>query len=272
MSKEERRSIINPLNEFIPSIVERGLIICGTLGSYKTSLIKALASELIDNSENLKLRIFDAIDNWRYNFRQDISNQTIKSINQYVDWEPDTTLFTLSPLGEDARLMFITRIISQDFKRQQREYKTFKGHLEQMKQYVYIVEEANTILSSYSIKKGFWRDFVAFARNYKMSGIYVMQRLADSSPKIIERIPNMAICQTIGINEKRRIKAILPEGTFKKHQIDTPREVLFYINGTVKKITHLTHFNGEPTYETVIKRTESRFLFSEKVEYMLRHE
>ena len=70
-----------------------------------------------------------------------------------------------------------------------------------------------------------------------------MQRLADSSPKVIERIPNLAIGKTVGSNDLRRIKAIIPKRKRENVDFDNQHVFMLYFNGYLKG-KQLTKFKG----------------------------
>lgn len=232
---------------FYRSIEEKGLITTGTIGCGKTTLVKYIAKQLIQDAYCVK--IFDVIGNWKFNFIPSVIHQVIinpyeKCVNDFQQLQRKSVVYTLKMRSELERRTFIQRILEHDLERQKELFWVNKGKIDAEDRVIYIVEEANTILSTYSIREGFFKDFVAYGRNFGCIGIYIMQRLADSSPKVIERIPNLAIGKTVGSNDRRRIKDIMPKELLKGRLLNKEHHFELFFNGEAQSV-EVDEFKGK---------------------------
>lgn len=198
-------------NDF-DKIEAKGCVISGNIGCGKTNLAKRIYLEFNrrifeeeNPKEDLKLRVFDVVGAWR-NIERDV--KIVDKNDEFIDLDT-INIFILRFKTTEERLDVMERIVSYEYEAQQELYDNLKRRETLKKRFIYIIEEANTIFTTFTINKGFWLDFVAIARNYKTVGIYIMQRLSDSSTKVIERIPNFIFGKTKGQNDKRKIKAML---------------------------------------------------------------
>lgn len=254
-------------DEFYKAVTKRGLIVCGSIGSGKTNFTKHLAKKIINDSTlNAKVNIFDTVGNWFFEFEA-IPSQQISFANETII-PSNKIVYRLNMDSEESRIDFIRSVFWKQFEKQKHAFNIHKGDLSKFPAIINIVEEANTIVSSYAIRKGFLRDFIAFSRNYNIRNIFVMQRLADSSPKLTERIPNMAFGLMVGANDKRRIRDILPKRHRKESEIEKPFEFKLCFNNKV--ITYTTDlFKGKRTIEYKIECITTGFL-SKKQTYTIK--
>ena len=248
--------------EFYESVKKCGAIICGSIGCGKTVFAKHLGKKLIEDKKlNARITIFDTVGNWFYNFLP-IPSQQINSVND-LPINAKQIVYRINMRSEDERIQFITKVFKAQFIRQRRLFDEYAGDLDRFSMVINIIEEANTILSTYSIRKGFLRDFIAFSRNFNIVNIFVMQRLADSSPKVTERIPNLVFGLVNGSNDKRRIKEIIPKHDRKK--VDLTEKYHFYLcfEKNVEPYK-TTDFKGERTDEYLIECITKGFLRKEQ--------
>lgn len=266
MDKAEVIRVKDSSGDFYEEIKESGCIICGTIGCGKTNFAKQLARQLVNEyaDKDAIIRIFDVVGNWLFNFDGDVPSQNVYNANE-LRINAKVMVYRLNLKTESERIEFIKNVFEKDLERQKRLFDKFEGDKTKLPKIIYIVEEANTILSTYSIREGFFKDFVAFSRNFNIASIYVMQRLSDSSPKVIERIPNIAIGKTVGSNDLRRIKDIIP----KKHSKTANFSKKWYFNLFFNDnlIPFLPEkFKGQPTHEYYIQQ-KTKGIFIKHTDY-----
>jgi len=129
----------------------------------------------------------------------------------------------------EVRRSVVTQILKDVYDRQQ---KTFM-ETELMAKYLYVLEEAQTVMSTYAIRKGFLQDYFSTCRNYHTSNIAICQRLSEISPKIREKIPNCAFGFTRGSNNLRHIRDITDKTT--REQVKKLGEYKFILFANSKK-------------------------------------
>lgn len=198
-------------------IGSRGVVISGNLGCGKTEIAKRIHRRFfvgIMSKEGFfkvfHLRTFDVVGNWLEEYP---NPEIVDETTRFTDLDSANT-FILKTFDKETRLRIMEAIIKAEFEEQREIFLDRERELEDA--FIYVIEEANTIFTTQSINKGFWLDFVAYARNLNIVGVYIMQRLSDSSTKVIERIPNFIFGQTRGQNDKRKIKAMLPTKEARK--------------------------------------------------------
>lgn len=208
-TKKPTETVNKDYEGFLEALELSGGIICGTIGCGKTNLAKHIAKSLIikNKKQNVLFRIFDVTGGFFFKFGV-FPSQIINTSND-LPIRAKVVVYYLKMDSEEERRRFLEKVLKYDLECQKALHDEAKGDSSKYRVIYNIIEESNTILSTYAIKKGFFRDFVAFSRNFNIRNVYIMQRLADSSTKVTERIPNLAIGQTIGANDKRRIKAII---------------------------------------------------------------
>lgn len=198
-------------SEDLEEIIKRGCILCGNIGSGKTHVAQNIYNALVQPiDKDLNILVFDTVGNWVYGgFKQ---TKTLDDLRGTQTFNNNEILY-LRSTDKEERLRLTKLVAETVFKSQQRYCRASwtSQKWEHKERFVFILEEANTLFTTKSINKGFWLDFIAFARNYNISGVYILQRLSDSSTKIVERIPNFIIGQTRGFNDKLRIKRMLPD-------------------------------------------------------------
>jgi len=237
LKKIEQKKAKMLQTEFTPdnleSIANTGLIISGSIGCGKTYVAQYLFEKFKTctpfYNQTLKLRVFDIIGKWRiYSHAQenrDIIDSKTETVNNCIN----PLVLTLSFNNFEDRANVIKSVIGYEYTEQKEEF-LFSNTNE--KTYVYFIEEANCIFNTKEVNKGFFLDFVATARNYSMVGVYTMQRLSDSSTKIIERLSNFCFGMSQGDNDRRKIF----------HMIDKQHRQLF---NSLKKREFLCKIDGE---------------------------
>ena len=199
-------------DEFLKAILKRGLVISGGIGCGKTELMLYLIKE-ISQLSHVQVRVYDIIGNCRrlvnYGFAHEPVHSDTKVIN---DLKAKNIIFDLTLENAEERAEVIKILTKTSFNFRLRAYKTLNNfeEFEKFCSILSVVEEANTILNTATVKD-FWVDYLAMGRNYKMTSIFVMQRMADSSTKAIERIPNFAFGMTKGANDLLKIKGMVED-------------------------------------------------------------
>lgn len=226
----------------IESIRKIGCVISGGIGCGKTRVTQYLHIRLAEfwekePNEQLKLRVFDLIGNFK-----EYPNHKIITEKTELIATKNNLVFTLDFNTFEKRANVINAVVSAEYKKQKRLFLNDKLR----NHYVYFVEEANCIFNTKEVNRGFWLDFVATARNYNMVGVYTMQRLSDSSTKIIERLSNFIFGRTLGENDRRKIFKMIPKEY--RHIFDRleKREFLCFLSNRDKpfvlKLTkHMIH-------------------------------
>ena len=210
-------------DDHILKIIKRGGILTGSLGCGKSELskyiIKRINQYFIDHQEDFnydaKIRIFDLIHNWRFNFSSEASYCFVDERTRKLTLSPDLLIFDMELDDVEDRINLMHKVIGREFKNNRLEILKIKRK-ELLPTRFYVIEESNVIFTGSSIKKGFWQDFVSVARNFNLTGMYIMQRLADSSTKITERYANYIFGQTRGGNDLRKIKGMMSKEEWKE--------------------------------------------------------
>lgn len=252
--------------DFYDQFKEASAVICGTIGSGKTTYAKKIFYELVDEYKGTQtiIRIFDPIGNWFFNFRSDVSSQIIRRDNEpCVDH--NIIVYWLQMDSEHERRAFIQRVLKRDLDHQRQLYKNKEGDKDKLPKIFYLIEEASTVLSTYSLREGFFKDFVAFSRNYNIATLYITQRLAECSPKVVEKIPNLAIGQAAGANDLRRIKSIIPKSKYEGVDFNKQFRFQLYFDGCLFPYD-VSKFKGKKT-EQYIVLAEQKGYFRRRTEY-----
>lgn len=169
--------------------------------------------EKLREFKDVRIRVFDIIFNWSRNFRKGFSFQTVDSKTQKIGLKRKI-LYNLDFETIEERAETIKKIIRYEYVKNKDRFREDSNAFV-TEWYIYVIEESNVILSTKTVK-GFWLDFVSTARNFGQIGIYIMQRMADSSTKAIERCPNFCFGQTSGQNDMRKIKGMIDKEKWKE--------------------------------------------------------
>ena len=217
----------------VAQIGKRGLVISGSIGCGKSVLAKYIAFEMMRH-ECVNLKVFDVVHNWKYNFHSPrIWCQTLNT-KTYEVYVKRYMLYDLDLHNVEDRAQVIGKIVQHDFIKRKN---MAKKNISYNDWNSYIIEESNTVLNVKTVK-GFWLDFVSHARNFNMSAVYIMQRMADSSTKAIERCANFAFGQTKGQNDLRKIRAMMSKEQWKEAKMHTleKHEFIMLLDGEVFKL------------------------------------
>ena len=197
------------LKDIVQKLLESGqLIIVGVKQTGKTNTAMCIMRELMNTNQHknlaMKTLIFDTVLQWHYNY----------DAVQYLDLEDYRILPTVLDLIVDISLIdsldtrnAIGQIVLNDFIRKREMKKKFNGKVPYYD--VYVVEEAQNVLGSYSLTGNegrFWLKVISEAMNYKMVFLFIGQRLSDISPKAIERSRFFLLGATSGDNDLNKLK------------------------------------------------------------------
>jgi len=231
-------------DEHINKIIGRGIVVTGNIGCGKSDLAKYITKRIVDYfnknpakfNHNAKVRIFDIIHNWRFNFSEDAYYWFIDETTRQLALAPSPIIYDLELDTVEDRIKVMQKIVEKEFRDNRLEILRVKSK-DYLPTRFYVIEEANVVFTTSSINKGFWLDFVSIARNFGLTGLYIMQRLADSSPKITERCANFAFGQTRGSNDLLKIRKMMDKDEWMEH---TPKKLQQYeftilIDGNVFK-------------------------------------
>lgn len=205
-------------------IINRGIVLTGNIGCGKSALAKYITKRIADYfaehqpqfNHNAKIRIFDIIHNWRFNFDSNILYCFVDETTRRLTLKPDVLIYDLELDTIEERTNLMEKVVGHEFKNNKLEILRVKSK-DYLPTRFYVIEEANVVFTTSSIRKGFWLDFVSIARNFNLTGMYIMQRLADSSTKVIERCANFAFGQTRGSNDLLRIRKMMDKDEWKQH-------------------------------------------------------
>lgn len=202
-------------DEILAQIIEKvkisgGLIITGTKQHGKTnaSMILMRAFMLSQEHKDLRLRtlIFDLCLNFRFKFDP----------IPFIEAESCSVLPTLQDLIVDIGFSdnndtktYIGNVVLNDFHKKRAMKMKFNGRIPYLD--VYLIEEAQNVLGSYALNGEvgrFWLKIVSECANYGQIFLFLGQRLADISTKVIERTKYLLIGATSGDNDLQKLKRI----------------------------------------------------------------
>jgi len=197
-------------SDVLHNILRTGLVIVGAKGTGKSNAGKVLSAEIIRKQPlSIQIKIFDTCMNWRWNY-EPIRYQTIDSETRYFYDGDGHILFDLELVSDEDVMMFMEKVIIADYYKQRKKKEILGGHND--KWILYVVEEAQNILGSYSLMRKEGRKLLkmfAEGRNYGLSFILIGQRLADVSTKAIERCNGYLFGRMNGDNDIAKLKRIV---------------------------------------------------------------
>jgi hypothetical protein len=197
------------IEEIIQKLLDSGqIIITGVKQTGKTNtamhLMRALMNSIAHKNLEMRTVMFDTVLNWRYRY---------DSV-QYLDIEQYRILPTVLDLivdigysdSNDTRNA-IGQIIMNDFARKRAMKEKFNGKVPYYD--VYLIEEAQNCLGQFALTGEvgrFWLKIISECANYKMIFLFITQRLADVSTKVIERTRYFLLGATSGDNDLAKIR------------------------------------------------------------------
>ncbi len=157
----------------------------------------------------------------------------------------------------------IEQIVSRDYILRQEEKRINSGNL--VNWVVYVIEEAQNVIGTYALsgKNSFWLKFVSECRNFNMTFLMITQRLADVSPKAIERCHGYLISKMTGDNDLKKLEKITGKEIVERvKRLDIGQHI--YFNGE-KSETILMQFplfkSDKNPYPCPVKKTFIQRLF-----------
>lgn len=201
-------AFIKKIDEIIDLAVSNGgLMFISTNGSGKSNAGMWIARRIMDNpkheSHEYKMTIFDTVYNWRYNFDKIpfVDSRSMRLIPIVQDLIVDIS--DLDPI--DTRNN-ISSILIEDYLRKQELKIAMAGKLPFIN--FYVIEEMQNVFGTYALgqKTGrFNLKLFSEGRNFGMCFIGLGQRIADISPKVIERRRYYLLGRANGDNDLQKI-------------------------------------------------------------------
>lgn len=160
-------------------ITQSLIIFVSERGHGKSSTLKTIVKHIRDRCPDISMKVYDPSQSWfersPTKYRQYVTTEKLKA--GMVDNVVDCT-FEIGALTEEQRRIFVGTCIAQDYRYR---YDLRMNNPEAFKQLpwvVYILEEANVLFGSFSMRKNdgitpVLQDFVSVGRNYKMSAFLV---------------------------------------------------------------------------------------------------
>lgn len=198
-------------SEIIKEMLQTGVVIAGAKGCGKSNAAKVLSSEII-KIPNIQCRIFDSCQNWKHGFDSSVICQTINEDTRSLYIGDKNVLYDIELMDIERTMDVIGKIVSYDYSVQRR----LKA-INKMERYiVYLIEEAQNILGTYSLSREsgkLWIKMVSEGRNFNMAFVFIGQRMADISTKVIERANGYLFGRTSGDNDRKKINRIIGNAT-----------------------------------------------------------
>ena len=196
-------------SEIIEEILTTGIVIAGAKGTGKSNVAKFITSEIIKRKMNIQIKAFDTCANWRLEY-EPIVMQELNDLNtlDVVYNGKEHVLFDVEYSDPSDIQREIGYIINQDFTMARMEKKIY-SKIDGWK--LYCIEESQNILNSYSLNKKdgrFWLKAISEGRNFNLSFMFIGQRLADISTKVIERCQGYLFGKMTGDNDRNKVKRI----------------------------------------------------------------
>lgn len=203
-----------PIDDLIPeevlkNILDTGLVVVGSKGTGKSNVVKCIVSEIIKRNLNIQCKIFDTCCNWRNSFEP----IPMQELNESSYLTPiyngkESILFDVQYDDPELIEQKIGEMVYIDF-RDNRLKKNIYGSIPDWK--LYIIEEAQNVLNTYSLNKKdgrMWLKSISEGRNFNLGFIFIGQRLADISTKVIERAQGYLFGKMTGDNDLKKVKDI----------------------------------------------------------------
>jgi len=197
------------LEEIIQKVLDSGqIIITGVKQTGKTNTAMWLMRTLMESTphKNLEMRtvIFDTVLNWRnrYDSIQYLNVEDFRILPTVLDLIVD---IGYSDSNETRNA--IGQIVMNDFARKRAMKEKFYGKVPYYD--VYLIEEAQNCLGQFALNGEvgrFWLKIISECANYKMIFLFITQRLADVSTKVIERTRYFLLGSTSGDNDLAKIR------------------------------------------------------------------
>lgn len=204
--KKVSKQVLPP--EVLKNILETSLIVVGAKQHGKSNSVKVIGREIIKQQAiPIQVKIFDTCQNWVHEF-EPIPYQTINDDTRLVYGGKKHILFDIELMDIEKIMKFTGEVIKRDYI-QQRELKRKMGGKHFMEWKLYIIEEAQNILGSYSLTRQdgkMWLKMVSESANFNMGFIFIGQRMSDISAKIIERAQGYLFGRATGDNDIAKIR------------------------------------------------------------------
>jgi len=234
--------------EILQEILDTGIVLAGAKKCGKSNASKVLASEIIKEHPNIQVRIFDTCQNWVHGF-EPVLCQKINDETRYLYTGKRNVLYDIELMDMEKIMDDIGKIVSHDYNEQ----RLLKTQNKMDRWIVYFIEEAQNVLGTYSLSREsgkLWIKMISEGRNFNMAFVFIGQRLADISTKVIERANGYLFGRTFGDNDKKKITRIVGDAIMDKGLGDNEDYIKITGNKIVEEVSKLEtgefiYFNGK---------------------------
>lgn len=267
----DRMTEIKPIDKqilpdpLLREIIKSGLCVLGGRGCGKSNLVKVLISEIVKKYGLIQPKIFDPCSNWKWEF-EDIFYQTIDEHTRYIYGGKKPILFDLDLLTQIETMEFVGKVALNDYMEQRKKKEILGGHND--KNVLFVIEEAQNILGSYSLmrRKGrMWLKLISEGRNFGLSFILIGQRASNISTSALERMQGLFLGKMIADNDLAKIRRICGRDTGIADQVKKLQDVgdFVYWNGSsaYRYAPPLYKANTKPQLWTISEEEKKRWEF-----------
>ena len=173
--------------------------------------------------------------NLRFDFEA-IKCQLINEQSRFIYGGDEHILFDLDFIEEEDVFNFIEKVILNDYINQRRRKAELGGHND--KWFVYLIEEAQNILGSFSLMRRSGRRLLKLmseSRNFGLTYILIGQRLAEMSTRAIERRHSYLFGRMTGDNDISKLKRIVGRDSIiikEVKNLDVAKGQFLFYNGS----------------------------------------
>lgn len=197
--------------EILQEMLDTGIVLAGAKKCGKSNASKVFASEIVKEYPNIQVRIFDTCQNWVHGF-EPVLCQKINDETRYLYTGKRNVLYDIELMDIEKIMDDIGKIVSHDYNEQ----RLLKTQNKMERWIVYFIEEAQNVLGTYSLSREsgkLWIKMISEGRNFNMAFVFIGQRMADISTKVIERANGYLFGRTSGDNDRKKINRIVGNAT-----------------------------------------------------------
>ena len=163
-------------------------------GQGKSTSLKTIVQHCKNHHVELFFKIFDVSQSWYHKapvkYRQQV---TVEKLYKGQVSNIEDCVYEIGSLTKDERRAFVAFIIKNDWEERYNLKLENHGKLDKLPFIVYVLEEANVYVGSYSLRKNdhvspILNDFISVGRNYKLSAFLVTTvEMGEMSPSLRDR-------------------------------------------------------------------------------------
>lgn len=209
MSELKKEDIVP--NWIIDDLLKRSCTIIANPQMGKTNLAKILVSEIVRQRPFLtNVKVFDVAQVWRHSYLSNFKMQEVNDNTIKIFAENENIIFDIEFEDSERIMQFMGNTVLLDYQENRLKKKMANGKLGDY--HIYIIEEAQNSLGSYSLSREtyrIWLKMISEAGNFNMSFVFLGQRASDISTKAIERSQTYFVGKCIGDNNIKKLQRIL---------------------------------------------------------------